>query len=45
MQGVRIEQLDDAQGFFSSTTPPQSIEGRYKTLLDSGACKTVDSSP
>jgi hypothetical protein len=34
-QRVRTEQLDNAQGFFSSTTSPRSTEHCYKTLLDS----------
>jgi hypothetical protein len=37
MQSVRIEQLDNAQGFFGSKTPSRSTTHRYKTLLDSGA--------
>jgi hypothetical protein len=38
-QSVRTEQLDDAQGFFSSTTPPRSTAHRCKALLDSGVCR------
>ena len=37
---VRTEQPNDAQGFFSSTTPPRSTTRHYKALLDSGnACR------
>jgi hypothetical protein len=44
-QSVRTEQLDDAQGFFGSTTPPRSIVRRCKVLLDSGACRPKTHSP
>jgi hypothetical protein len=36
---LNTEQPDNAQGFFSSVTLLWSTECRYKTLLDSNACR------